>query len=393
MPPFIPPSTIREMSRLAAQYKATNLAQGLPDFPCPPELKAAAHTAIDDNINQYSYTWGDANLRKAIAAKNQHWLGLSYDPEMEVTVTCGAAEALNAAMLSLAGVGDEVIILEPYYENYTPNVLLAKATPRYVSLLPPDDNSPQWQLDEAALKAAFNERTKVIIINTPHNPTGKVFTKAELQLVADLCQQWDVVCISDEIYEHMTYANDGNKAEHVSIATLPGMRERTVVLNALSKTYSVTGWRVGWALAPAHLSERLRNIHDFLTVCAPAPFQRAGIVALNLPDSYYTELATLYDEKRLAAMDALDSVGIEYATPEGAYYMLADIRQFGFDTDRAFAEYLVQDVGVAVVPGSGFFSEANQQVGHGFVRVCYSKSLETIATAKGRLQQLTVKAV
>lgn len=373
------------MSRLAAQYKATNLAQGLPDFPCPPELKTAAHEAIDTNINQYSYTWGDTRFRQAIAEKTKTWQpGLNYDPDTEITVTCGAAEALNAAMLSLAGVGDEVIILEPYYENYTPNVLLAKATPRYVSLLPPDDNNDQWQLDEAALRAAFNDNTKVIILNSPHNPTGKVFTREELQLIADLCQQWDVVCISDEIYEHMTYGG----AAHVSIATLPGMRERTVVLNALSKTYSVTGWRVGWALAPAHLSERLRNIHDFLTVCAPAPFQRAGIEALSLPESYYRDLANLYNEKRLAAMDVLDSVGITYAIPQGAYYILADIRRFGYATDRQFSEYLVKDVGVAVVPGSGFFSEANQAVGHGFVRVCYSKSMDTLQTAKERLQVL-----
>ncbi len=374
------PSAIREMSRLAAEYKATNLAQGLPDFPCPQELKEAAKAAIDDNINQYSYTWGDARFRAAIAKKTQHWRGLHYNPDTEITVTCGAAEALNAAMLSLVGAGDEVIIFEPYYENYLPNTSLAGATPVYVPLIAPD-----WHIDEAALKAAFNDKTKVLILNTPHNPTGKVFSKDELTMMATLCQQYNVVVIADEIYEHMTY--DG--AEHVSMASIEGMRERTVVLNALSKTYSVTGWRVGWAMAPEKLSEPLRRVHDFLTVCAPAPFQRAGIHALQLPDSYYHELNANYANKRQAAMDVLDSVNLPYATPQGAYYMLADISRYS-DDDVKFAQQLVQEVGVAVVPGSGFFSGSayGKQYGHKYVRVCYSKSPQTIATAKEKLQVL-----
>ncbi len=370
-------SIIREMTRVALQHNAVNLAQGFPDFPCPPELKRAACEAIETDVNQYAITWGDRSFRHALAEKVRWYLGLEIDPERQITVTCGSTEAMAATMIATVDPGDEVIVFEPYYENYAPDAVLASATPRYVSLHP-----PEWTFDEAELRQAFNERTKAIIINTPHNPTGKVFTREELNLIAELCQEWDVLAFTDEIYEHILY--DGTT--HVAMATLPGMEERTVTINGLSKTYSVTGWRVGYILANPELTGAIRKVHDFLTVGAPAPLQRAGVTAMQLPVSYYEELAKLYVQKRDSILHTLDRVGISYFVPQGAYYVLADISRFGYKTDLEFAQYLVKEIGVAVVPGSSFFSQP--EAGKDFIRFCFSKKPETLAAASDRLLKL-----
>lgn len=370
-------SVIREMTRMALQYGAVNLAQGFPDFPCPPQLKQAACEAIQEDINQYAITWGDKAFRHAIAEKVHWYLGLDIDPERQITVTCGSTEAMAAVMLATLNPGDEVIVFEPYYENYGPDAILASATPRYVSLHP-----PEWTFDEAELRRAFNERTKAIIINTPHNPTGKVFSRAELTLIAELCQKWDVLVFTDEIYEHILY--DGT--QHIAMATLPGMSERTVTINGLSKTYSVTGWRVGYILANPELTGAIRKVHDFLTVGAPAPLQRAGVVAMQLPVSYYEELAKLYQQKRDNILQILDAVGIPYFVTKGAYYVFADISRFGYNHSVEFTEYLIKEIGVAVVPGSSFFSQS--EAGKNFIRFCFSKKPETLAKAKERLLNL-----
>ncbi len=370
-------SVIREMTRLALKYNAVNLAQGFPDFPCPPELKRAACEAIEADVNQYAITWGDRSFRHALAEKVRWYLGLNIDPEQQITVTCGSTEAMAAVMLATVDPGEEVIVFEPYYENYGPDAILASATPRYVSLHP-----PHWTFDEAELQQAFNERTKAIIINTPHNPTGKVFTREELTLIAELCQKWDVLAYTDEIYEHILY--DG--VEHVAIATLPGMEERTITINGLSKTYSVTGWRVGYILANPELTGAIRKVHDFLTVGAPAPLQRAGVAAMQLPKSYYNELAKLYQEKRDSMLQTLDQVGIPYFVPQGAYYIFANIAHFGYKNDVEFTENLIKEIGVAVVPGSSFFSQP--EAGKDLIRFCFSKKPETLATAGDRLLKL-----
>lgn len=370
-------SVIREMTRLALQHNAVNLAQGFPDFPCPPELKRAACEAIEADINQYAITWGDRAFRHALVEKVRWYLGLNIDPERQITVTCGSTEAMAAVMLATVDPGDEVIVFEPYYENYGPDAILASATPRYVSL-----HSPDWTFDEAELRQAFNERTKAIIVNTPHNPTGKVFSRDELTVIAELCQKWDVLVYTDEIYEHILY--DGQ--EHVAMATLPGMEERTVTINGLSKTYSVTGWRVGYILANPELTGAIRKVHDFLTVGAPAPLQRAGVAAMQLPISYYKELAKLYQQKRDSMLQNLDQVGIPYFVPKGAYYVFADISSFGYKSDVEFTEYLIKEIGVAVVPGSSFFSQP--EAGKDFIRFCFSKKPETLAAARDRLMKL-----
>jgi aminotransferase len=365
------------MTRVALKYDAVNLAQGFPDFPCPPELKRAACQAVEEDINQYAITWGDKAFREAIAEKVRWYLGLHVDPEQEITVTCGSTEAMAAAILATVNPGEEVIVFEPYYENYGPDAILAGATPRYVPLHP-----PEWTFDETQLRQAFSDRTKAIIINTPHNPTGKVFTREELSFIAELCQQWDVLALTDEIYEHILY----DQTQHVALATLPGMGERTITINGLSKTYSVTGWRIGYILANSHLTAAIRKVHDFLTVGAPAPLQRAGVAAMQLPANYYEELAKLYHQKRARILQILDAVGIPYFLPKGAYYVFADISAFGYKNDVEFTEFLIKEIGVAVVPGSSFFSNADK--GKNFIRFCFSKKLETLAKAQERLLKL-----
>jgi aspartate/methionine/tyrosine aminotransferase len=370
-------SVIRQMSQMARKYEAINLAQGFPDFPCPEELKKAAHEAIYDDVNQYAVTWGDPQFRLAIAEKASAYLGIAINPDTEVTVTCGATEAMAATMLATVDPGDEVIVFEPYYENYGPDAVISGAVPRYVTLHP-----PEWIFDEAELAAAFNEKTRAIIINTPHNPTGKVFSREELEVIAKYCQKWNVLAFTDEIYEHILY--DGH--QHVAMASLPGMKDLTITINGLSKTYSVTGWRIGTIIAPEDITNAIRKMHDFLTVGAPAPLQRAGVTAMKLPSSYYRELARSYGEKRETMLGILDEAGIKYFRPQGAYYVFTDVGNFGYKTDVEFTHFLVKEIGVAVVPGSSFFSKP--ELGHRFVRFCFSKKPETLNAARTRLQKL-----
>jgi aminotransferase len=373
-------SVIREMTRLANQYGALNLAQGFPDFPAPAEIKQAAVEAIQADINQYAITWGAKGFREAIAEKVKWYLGLDIDPEREITVTCGSTEAMISAMMAVINPGDEVIVFEPFYENYSPDAILSGATPRLVTLYP-----PEWTFNPDELKAAFNDKTKAIIINTPNNPTGKVFTGEELEFIADLCLRWNVLAITDEIYEHILY--DG--ADHVAIATLDGMRNRTITINGLSKTYSVTGWRVGYTIAPWEITSAVRKVHDFLTVGAAAPLQEAGVVALKMPRSYYERLAAQYAERREVMWQALVEVGFRPYRPRGAYYIITDIDDFGFPNDVEFSEYLVKEIGVAVVPGSSFYEDPEK--GRQQVRFSFCKKIETLKLACERLQRLRRK--
>jgi aminotransferase len=367
-------SVIREMSRLAVKHGAVNLGQGIPDFPCPTELKEVAAKALFDDINQYAITWGDRHFRSAIAQKMMRDYAMPVDPETEITVTCGATEAMVSAMLAVVDPAEEVIVFEPFYENYGPDAILSGATPRYVSLHPPD-----WQFNEKELETAFNDKTRAIIVNTPHNPTGVVFNKEQMQAIARLCQMWGVLAITDEIYEHILF--DG--AKHIVLATIPGMEDLTVTINSLSKTYSVTGWRVGWAIAKPELTSAIRKVHDFLTVGAPAPLQRAGVAAVNLPKQYYDELSAEYIERRKHLLDTLQTVGIPFFSPEGAYYVFSDISKFGHESDIAFTKYLVEKVGVAVVPGSSFFRPS--QSASKYVRFCFSRTIKTLEAARERL--------
>ncbi|MFZ1126899.1 pyridoxal phosphate-dependent aminotransferase [Methanoregula sp.] len=370
---FFSESVIREMTRHALAHNAINLAQGFPDFPCPPELKAAACAALNDDFNQYAITWGAQDFREAIARKAKAYNGMAFNPETEITVTCGSTEAMMASMLALISPGDEVIVPEPFYENYGPDAVISGAVPRYVPL---GDGAT---IDEEAWKAAFTDRTRAIIINTPNNPTGKVFSRDELRFIADLCREHDVIAITDEIYEHILY--DGNR--HVSMGSLPGMEDRTVTIGSLSKTYSVTGWRVGYALADAGLSGRIRKIHDFLTVGAPAPLQHAAVAALSLPASYYRELARDYDRRRKILYEGLATAGFDCRLPQGAYYIFTDISGFGM-TDVAFARHLIETVGVAAVPGSSFCHDG----GATKLRFTFSKKDETLHEACRRLEHL-----
>jgi aspartate/methionine/tyrosine aminotransferase len=368
-------SVIREMTRLANLHGAVNLAQGMPDFPAPQEIKEVACRAIMSDVNQYAITWGAPRFRNAIAEKTGRHLGLDIDPEREITVTCGSTEAMIASLLAVIDPGDEVIVFEPFYENYGPDAILSGAIPRYVTLQPPD-----WSFDPDRLAAAFNERTRAIIINTPNNPTGKVFSREELRRIAELCIRWDVIAVTDEIYEHILY--DGSS--HCAMATLDGMRDRTITINGLSKTYSVTGWRVGYAIASAALTAGIRKVHDFLTVGAAAPLQEAGAAALGLPDSYYRELASAYQQRRDTLLDGLRRAGLRCSVPRGAYYIMADISAVTALDDLEFTGHLVRDVGVAVVPGSSFFHRASD--GSRYIRFCFCKRESTLLEAARRLQ-------
>jgi aminotransferase len=377
-------SVIREMTRLAMQYDAVNLAQGFPDFPAPEEIKAAAKQAIDADINQYAVTWGASSFRNAIAEKAGRTLGMTIDPEKEITVCCGATECMMSTMLAIINPGDEVIIFEPYYENYGPDVIISDATPRFITLQPPakEDHTGTWHFDRDELALLFNERTKAIIINTPNNPTGKVFTRGELEFIAGLCRRWDALAITDEIYEHILY--DG--ARHVSMAAIEGMRERTVVINGMSKTYSVTGWRVGYTIAPPEITGAIRKMHDFVTVGAAAPLQEAGAFALRMPESYYLEMAQAYQKRRDQLLSILNQAGFCCFKPYGAYYIMTDISGFGFRDDREFAKFLVQKVGIAVVPGSSFYKHPVN--GKDYVRFAFCKTMETLRAAEERLMKI-----
>jgi len=374
-------SVIREMTRLNQQYGGVNLSQGFPDFAAPALVKEAACRAIMADVNQYAVTWGAKALREAVAREFTRRYGVPVVPDQQVTVTCGSTEAMMATMMGIIDPGDEVVIFEPFYENYGPDAILSGATPRYVAL-----HEPDWSFDPDELAAAFNNRTKAIILNTPNNPTGKVFSRTELETIAALCRKWDVVAISDEIYEHILY----DEARHVPIASIEGMADRTVTINSLSKTYSVTGWRVGWAISPASLTGAIRKVHDFLTVGAAAPLQEAGVAALGVDDSYYAELARSYQRRRDTLLEILQRHHFTCYRPQGAYYIMTDIAGFGFGDDVEFARHLVTEVGVAAVPGSSFYRHA--QLGRTKLRFCFCKKDETLAEADRRMAKLAVRA-
>ena len=365
------------MTRLALKHNAVNLSQGFPDFPAPAEIKSAAQQAIAADINQYAITWGAKKFRDAIAEKFQRTQGVTVEPEREITVCCGSTEAMMSAMMAIINPGDEVVVFEPFYENYGPDAILSGATPRFVKLRPPD-----WTFDPEELAAAFGPATKAIILNTPNNPTGKVFERRELEAIRDLCVRWNAFAITDEIYEHMLY--DG--ATHISIASVEGMRERTITINALSKTYSVTGWRVGWAIASSEVTAAIRKVHDFLTVGAAAPLQDAGAVALRFPQSYYDTLAREYAQRRERLLGILAGAGFRCFKPRGAYYIMTDISAFGFPDDVAFAKYLVSEIGVAAVPGSSFYR--NPADGRTHLRFTFCKTEKTFQAAAERLSKL-----
>ncbi len=372
-----PESVIREMTRIADLHGAVNLAQGFPDFDPPKEVLRAAQRAITSGANQYSVTWGTPGLRAAIAAKARRWNHIEADPDQNIVVTCGATEAMMAAMIALVDPGDEVVVTEPFYENYGPDAIVSGATARLVPLDPSD-----WHLDEERLKRAFTRKTKAIVVNTPNNPSGHVFTDAELGLIADLATDHDAVAITDEIYEHIVY--DGRR--HRSLASVGSMAERTVTINGISKSYSATGWRVGWAIAPDPLAAAMRRAHDFLTVCAPHAFQAAAEVALGLPESYYRRLAESYQAKRDRFVAGLNRFGLRAAPPEGAYYVLTDFSEFPFADDWEFAMALVERLGVATVPGSSFFGRSKD--GARYVRFVFAKQDATLDLALERLAGL-----
>jgi aspartate/methionine/tyrosine aminotransferase len=374
-------SVIREMTRLALIHGAINLAQGFPDFPAPDAVKEAAVEAIRADHNQYAITWGAKRLRDAIAAKTHRFYGYDPDPEREITVSCGATEAMMAALLATVNPGDEVIVFEPYYENYVPDAAISGATLVYVPL-----EEPSFTFDPERLRAAFGPRTKAIIVNTPNNPSGRVFSQAEMETIAGLCQEFGALCITDEIYEHILY----DEHLHINMASLPGMRERTITISGMSKTFSVTGWRIGYLIAPAAITDGIRKVHDFLTVGAPAPLQEASAVALSLDDSFYEGLRSMYAAKREILLGALTEAGFGVVRPEGAYYIMADIRPFGAEDDVEFSRFLTSEIGVAPVPGSSFYH--NQELGRTKIRFTFSKSEETLRLAAERLSALRVRA-
>ena len=376
-------SVIREMTREAMKYGAVNLSQGYPDFPAPEDIKRVAMQAIADDVNQYAITWGAKDFRDAIAAKTKWYLGFEIDPEAEITVTCGSTEGMISAMMATVDPGDEVIVFEPFYENYAPDAILSDAKPRYVPLRAPD-----WSFDRDELRAAFNSKTKAIIICNPNNPTGKVFTRDEMEFIAGLCQEFEALCFTDEIYEHILYPREGAEITHISMAQIEGMRDRTVIVNSMSKTYSVTGWRVGYCIASPEITSAIGKVHDFLTVGAAAPLQAAGAYALALPPAYYEQLQKDYEARRDLILPELEKAGFKTFRPDGAYYVMTDIGGFGFKDDIEFTRHLIREVGVACVPGSSFYSADASGLGSQQVRFCFCKKDETLMLAAARLQKL-----
>ena len=374
-------SVIREMSRVATQHGAVNLAQGFPDFPAPDAIKLAAIKAITNDHNQYAITWGTKGLRDALAAKMKKDYDIAIDPERQITVCCGSTEGMIATLLGTVDPGDEVIIFEPFYENYGADVILCGATPKYIKLTAPDYN---FDWDELA--GLFSEKTRAIIINTPNNPTGKVFTKEELAFIAGLCVKYDVLAITDEIYEHIIY----DDAVHIPLWNYPDMAERTIIVNGISKTYSVTGWRIGYVIASPAITDSIRKVHDFLTVGAAAPLQVAAGEALMSGPEYYEELAAFYLERRDYLYNKLQQIGFACIKPRGAYYIMADIRPLGWDDDVACAFHLAKDIGVAVVPGSSFYRKETPEGAH-YIRFCFCKQMSTLETACNRLEKLSKK--
>ncbi len=382
-------SVIREMTREAMKYGAVNLSQGFPDFPAPEDIKRKAQEAIAEDFNQYAITWGTKDFRDAIVEKTKWFLGLDIDPETEITVTCGSTEGMIAGMMATVDEGEEVIIFEPFYENYAPDAILSDAKPVYVALRYSENG---WHYDKDELRNAFSEKTKAIILCNPNNPTGKVFSQEEMEFIAELCKEFDAICFTDEIYEHILFEGTGDKGQvtsappHICMAQIDGMQDRTVIINSLSKTYSVTGWRVGYCIAPPDISEAIRKVHDFLTVGAAHPLQKAGAYALSLPKSYYDELQKEYQRKRDFIIPVLQDVGFKCDFPEGAYYVMTDISNFGFDNDIEFTKHLIREIGVAVVPGTSFYHDVD--LGKQQVRFCFCKKDETLERAAEKLQKL-----
>lgn len=368
-------SVIREMTRLCQRYQGVNLAQGFPDFPAPMAVKTAAADAILRDVNQYAVTWGAEGLRKAIAEKYRRCAAISIDPEREITVCCGSTEAMLSALLATVDPGDEVIVFEPFYENYGPDAVLSGAQPVHVRL-----HQPDWHFDPAELRRAFGPNTKGIIVNTPHNPTGKVFTLEELRLIGDLAVEFDALIYTDEIYEHIVY--DGRK--HAYPIAMPGLRERTVMISGLSKTFSVTGWRIGYAIAPPHLTQAIRKVHDYCTVGAPSPLQEGGVTALDLGDAYLCALAADYQKRRDLFLPLLVEAGFSCRVPEGAYYVMARYPDIGYSDDVSFARFLVEQAKVATVPASSFYRPGESEA-KSMVRFCFPKKEETLLEAGRRL--------
>lgn len=371
-------SVIREMTRLCIRHQAVNLAQGFPDFPAPEVLKRAAMRAIEQDYNQYAITWGAPDFRQALARKHERFSGVQIDPERELTVTCGSTEAMLSALLATVEPGDEIVVFEPWYENYGPDAILSGAVPVYVKLHPPD-----WSFDPDELRRAFSPRTKGIIVNTPHNPTGKVFTRAELEQISALANEFDTLVYTDEIYEHIVY--DG--LEHVYPQTIPGLEDRTVTISGLSKTYSITGWRLGYAIAPPEISAAIRKVHDFCTVGAPAPLQQGAVAALELPEEYYSGLRSGYQARRDRLLPFLEQAGFRSFTPNGAYYVMAEFPNPRELDDVAFSRWLIEAIGVAVVPASSFYRPGDEQARR-MVRFCYPKTDATLDEAGRRLLRL-----
>lgn len=368
-------SVIRRMTRISNQYGAVNLSQGFPDFEPPREILDRLAQVTNEDYHQYSITWGAQNFREALAAKITHFSGIDVDPNSELVVTCGSTEAMMAAMMSVTNPGDKVIVFSPFYENYGADTILSGAEPIYVPLVPPEFN-----FDKNVLEDAFRQKPKAIIVCNPSNPCGKVFTREELETIADLAKKYDTFVITDEVYEHILYKPN----VHTYMASLPGMKERTITCNSLSKTYSITGWRLGYTHANPEVTERIKKVHDFLTVGAAAPLQEAAVTGLKFPDSYYEDLQQKYTHKRDLFLRGLDDIGLEHTVPQGAYYILIDISRFGYESDMDFADFLAREIGVGAVPGSSFFKEAENR----YVRLHFAKKDETLNEALNRLSKL-----
>ena len=370
-------SVIRRMTRISNQYGAVNLSQGFPDFEPPRELLDRLAEVSNEDFHQYSITWGAQNFREALAEKQSRLMGVDIDPNENVVVTCGSTEAMMAAMMTVANPGDKVIVFSPFYENYGADTILSGAEPIYVPLYPPEFN-----FDPNELEAAFRQKPKALILCNPSNPCGKVFTCDELKIIADLAEKYDAFVITDEVYEHIIYAPH----KHTYFASLPNMWERTISCSSLSKTYSITGWRLGYIIAPPHIIDVAKKVHDFLTVGAAAPLQEAAVTGLRFGDDYYRQLAEKYTEKRDLFLKGLDDIGISHTTPQGAYYVLLDISEFGFDSDLDFCEKLAEKVGVGAVPGSSFFRE---NVNH-LIRLHFAKRNDTLSEALNRLSEINI---
>ncbi|SDH37255.1 pyridoxal phosphate-dependent aminotransferase [Halanaerobium congolense] len=372
-------SVIRRMTRIANKYDAVNLSQGFPDFDPPAELKEALKDVAGGSIHQYAVTWGAANFREALAKKQSDFMGIDIDPEKEIVVTCGSTEAMMAAMMTVCSPGDKVVVFSPFYENYAADAILSGADPIYVNL-----NPPEFDFDPEELEEALQQGVKALILCNPSNPSGKVFSRSELETIAELVDKYDVFVITDEVYEHIVYPPN----EHLYFASLPGMFERTISCSSLSKTYSITGWRLGYLIAPEKIIDGARQIHDFLTVGAAAPLQEAAVTALNFDKKYYQELEKKYGKKRKLFLRGLDQIGLNYTKPQGAYYVMVDISEFNFKDDLEFCKWMIKEVGVAAVPGSSFFK---RNIKH-LVRFHFAKKDETLKKALERLEKLPKKA-